>query len=174
MNDPKPKTRPSSGSPRTARARLALLGAALALTGAPAAAHAQVTVVEVIDEDAAPGPPTADLETRKTLRWACVLSGAAATTAATAYLLLGYADQARVENAWRDEAGRVRGVTQAEAANLEADARTQKTFGVVGLSVGAVLLATGAFLWMTEPAETPVEAWVAPEGGGGLGVRGRF
>lgn len=79
---------------------------------------------------------------------------------------------ARVTGAARDDGGRVTGVTQREAATLEAQAHSQATVANVLFGVGAGLGAAGAVLTILGPTREPV-AQLSPAGAG-LVITGQF
>ncbi|MFT3713485.1 MAG: hypothetical protein QM817_37995 [Archangium sp.] len=79
---------------------------------------------------------------------------------------------ARVTGAQRDESGRVTGLTQKDAASLEAQAHGQAATANVLFVTGGVLAAAGAVLTIIGPSGKPI-AQVTPAGAG-LSVAGTF
>lgn len=79
---------------------------------------------------------------------------------------------ARVTGAQRDDGGRVTGVTQREAATLEAQAHSQAAVANVLFGVGAGLGAAGAVLTILGPTREPV-AQISPAGAG-IAISGQF
>ncbi|MBL8922658.1 MAG: tetratricopeptide repeat protein [Myxococcaceae bacterium] len=131
--------------------------------------------------DDAPPPPPPLVEVREsvpsrpmsTLRIAGLVAGGAGAVAVGVGSIFGVmaaGTSARVASAERDAAGRITGLTRAEALALDAQQRTQATLANVLWISGAALVGTGALLFFLG-ADSPVA--VAPSGTG-FSVFGRF
>lgn len=103
-----------------------------------------------------------------------VLLGAGAVTAGVG-LILGVSSAAargQITNAARDDQGRVTGLTQAQAAPLEASANTQASVANVLFVVGGAVGAAGVVLVVLGPSTEPAVA-LSPAPGGVV-VSGHF
>lgn len=94
-------------------------------------------------------------------KWTGLVGGGLGLAAGTALYLMGSSDESTITDARRDGEGRVRGVTQSQAATLQDSASTKMTAGAVTLGIGAALLAGGVVLWAFEP--NPVTNTPQPE-----------
>ncbi|MBL8914609.1 MAG: hypothetical protein JNM17_28150 [Archangium sp.] len=127
--------------------------------------------------DAAPQTP-AVVATTESNTWrrptglALLGAGALAAGIGVYFGVTSASTAARVTGAARDEGGRVTGVTQREAATLEAQAHSQATVANVLFGVGAGLGAAGAVLTILGPTREPV-AQLSPAGAG-LVITGQF
>ncbi len=116
--------------------------------------------------------------------------GLAGIGTGVAFLVMGSSDSGKADELLASDcniSGDPPLCTQATSdriTSLDKSAATKKTVGVVGLSVGAAALATGAVLWVlgrdggNEVALGPhlkARPWAVPvRGGAGLGLTGRF
>ncbi len=103
------------------------------------------------------------------LAWALIGSGVASLAAGATVLTLGAGDVAKVDNATRDEQGRVTGVTQREAARLLDRGEDRQAIGATAMGIGALLVAAGAVLAFKAEREGPRPMMATLPGGAALG-----
>lgn len=90
-------------------------------------------------------------------KWGCLGTGIVALASGAVLFGLGVADEATIQDAARDSRGRITGVSQARAAELQVSSEGKRTAGVVTMSLGAALTAAGLALWFfaAEPPMAP-------------------
>lgn len=96
-------------------------------------------------------------------RWGCLVGGGVALALGAISFSQGLEDESTIEDAARNDAGLVTGLTQREALRLQDSAGRSKTLGAVGLGLGVGLIAGGIVLWVLEPsAPKPIEKTPEP------------
>lgn len=114
----------------------------------------------------APVPTPADW--KRPVGWACVGTGSALLVAGGAFAVLGWMDRADLQSRLDQRSeGLIVGMTPAEAHAAERDYRGRYALGGILGGVGALAVATGAWMWATAP-QTSVGLQALP---GGAAVR---
>jgi tetratricopeptide (TPR) repeat protein len=157
----------------------------LQLQPAPAAAAPPYPVQEPaaeVKEVPSPTPQDDGAQRRRTRSlWAYTTLGVGAALVVTASILygVGASQGGEAHEAYTEATGRP-GTSLAEIdlhrADVEA-ARDKILAGNILLGAGLVALGVSTYLFLTRPAERADEAFAGPlvvEGGGGVGLRGRF
>lgn len=116
--------------------------------------QAKPTTVEAVADD-----PRLDW---RSARWGCLVGGGVALALGGISFVQGMDDEAAIEDAERDNAGLVTGLTQREALRLQDSAGRSKTLGAIGMGLGVGLIAGGIALWVLEPP-APKAQKKAPE-----------
>ena len=87
-------------------------------------------------------------------QWGSLGAGIVTFGAGAALFALGVNDESTIEEADRDPQGRINGITQSQAAQLQDDSESKRTSGVLAMGIGAALVGTGIVLWLL--AEEPL------------------
>lgn len=132
----------------------------------------------------APPPPPPDSGGTSPLTWVGLGVGGLGLVGVgvgVTFLVIGGGTQSDADSQFDTCAAAPGGCTAAQQADIEqldSDAASQKTIGVIGLAAGGALIAGGAVLTaigLTSKPKSPSAGWVMPYvTPGGLGVRGAF
>ena len=154
-----------------------------ALLGAHDSVLRQVDRDEVALEEMKPPPPplvvVAPAPEAHSALWvrpagiAVGIGGVAAVGVGAVFGVLSTGDRAKINGAQTDANGVVVGITQAEAARLDASARSNALAANVLLIAGGAVAATGLFMVLLGPHNEPTTVSVSV-GPGGLTAAGRF